>query len=181
MSAHATSPDLAEVSTRGPFRLRMSVRPGLDRLDGGWWPYTRDLDTELAELVQKFPPIHGRIMRAVYSRPDWDTAPRRISLASREIKVGSSPDGDTHVIVVETTNQQRFTLLVIPPSFTPGQGAEALLASATKGNSHSGAELLREVTDQHDADPHDVWGRDEDGTPRQAPAQRRPLRTGDHG
>ena len=151
--------------SRGPIRLTLRSTSGPDRLDGGWWPYSRDLAAELPDLVRAFPASRGRIVRALFSRPDWDSAPRRIPLSERVLKVGSFPGDDTHVIVIQTSNRESITLLVIPPSFSAGQGAEALLAASTPGNTHHGEEVLREVTDQLDADPASVWERHEDGTP----------------
>lgn len=150
---------------RGDLRIRMVDGPGRHSLDGGWWPYSRDLVLEMTDLVRHFPSEHGRITRALYSRPDWDTTPHRVDLGTKLLKVGSFPDDDTHVMVVQTANRERLTLLVVPSRFTQAQGEEALLAAATPGNEHSGSEVLLEVTDQHDADPADRWARGEDGTP----------------
>ena len=140
-----------------PLRLRLGAVPGQDRLDGAWWPYSRDLESEMSDLVQQFPPTHARISRAVYSRPDWDSTPRKVTAGTRVIKVGSFPRDDTHLMIVQLSDGTRLNLLVIPPDFTSGQGEEALLAGSAAGNRHTAAELLLEVTDQHDADPGDLW------------------------
>ena len=142
---------------RGPLRLRLGASPGQDRLDGAWWPYSRDLDTEVSDLVQQFPATQPRISRALYSRPDWDTAPRKVATGSRSIKLGSFPSDDTHVLIVQLSDRTRLTLLVVPPEFTAAQGEEALLAGSTDGNRHAATELLLEVTNQHDADPAKLW------------------------
>src|SRR6478736_4539195 len=71
-----------------PLRLKLGSAPGQDRLDGAWWPYSRDLESEMSDLVQQFPPAHGRISRAVYSLPDWDTAPRELVAGQRVVTVG---------------------------------------------------------------------------------------------
>jgi hypothetical protein len=153
-----TAPQIVPTSTsRRPLRLRLGRTPGEDRLDGAWWPYSRDLESELSDLVQQFPPAHGRISRAVYSRPDWDTQPRKLTAGPRVVKVGSFPRDDTHVLIVQLSDRRRLTLLVVPSDFTTGQGEEALLAGSTTGNRHTAAELLLEVTDQYDADPADLW------------------------
>lgn len=149
--------------SRGELRLRLAERPdrpdgpGQQRLDGGWWPYSRDLTLEMRELVRHFPPERGRIVRALFSRPDWDTAPTRVDLGTRYLKVGSFPRDDTHVLEVQTARRDRLTLLVIPPDFTAAQADEAMLAATTSGNAHSGTEVLAEVTDHHDPDPADYW------------------------
>ena len=153
-----TAPQIVSTpESRRPLRLRLGSAPGQDRLDGAWWPYSRDLESEMSDLVQQFPPAHGRISRAVYSLPDWDTAPRELVAGQRVITVGASPSDDTHVLIVQLSDGRRLTLLVVPPDFTPGQGEEALLAGSTAGNRHTAGELLLEVTDQHDADPADRW------------------------
>jgi hypothetical protein len=157
-----TAPQITSESSpesHGPLRLRLGANGSRDRLDGAWWPYSRDLEAELSELVQQFPPTQPRISRAVFSRPDWDTAPRKVTAGPRVIKVGSFPSDDTHVLIVQLSDGTRLTLLVVPPEFTSGQGEEAMLAGSTTGNRHTAVDLLREVTDQHDADPADRWAR----------------------
>ena len=65
-------PAAEDRSARVPLRLRMVEHVGRDQLDGGWWPQSRDLAVELADLVEHLPPQYGRVVRAVYSPPDWD-------------------------------------------------------------------------------------------------------------
>lgn len=145
----------------------MVESPDQRSLDGAWWPHSRDLIRELIELAREFPREHGRITQALFSRPDWDTAPRRVDMGTRVLKVGPFPDDDTHVVVLTTSDRRHITLLVVPSSYTQAQGAEALLAASTPRNAHSASEVLQEVTDKHDPDPADRWVRAEDGTPRE--------------
>jgi hypothetical protein len=138
----------------------MAAHPGRDHLDGGWWPQSRDLAVELADLVDHFPPHLGRIVRALYSPPDWNPAARQIPVASGFVKVGSFPRDDTHLIHLKTSDRTVLRVLVVPPGFSDGQGDEALLAAATVGNAHSAKALLDTVTDQSDIDPSDHWSDD---------------------
>jgi hypothetical protein len=135
----------------------MAEHPGTNRLDGGWWPRSRDLALELADLVDHFPAQLGRVVRALYSPPDWDPSPRRVPVAGGFVKVGFFPHDDTHLILLTTSDRTVLQVLVVPPEFTDGQGAEALLAAATSGNRHSAADLLETVTDHPDVDPLDHW------------------------
>ena len=153
---------VSEIATpsRGPLRLHLAGHPGRDHLDGGWWPQSRDLTVELADLVNHFPPQLGRIVRAVVSPPDWDPAPRRIPVAGGYVKVGSFPRDDTHLIHLKTSDRTVLHVLVVPPGFTQDQGDEALLAAATSGNAHSASDLLDEVTEYPDIDPMDHWSDD---------------------
>jgi hypothetical protein len=162
MSASSGPILVSEVATpnRGPLRLRMVEHPGRDHLDGGWWPQSRDLAVELADLIDHFPEQFGRIARALVSPPDWDPAPRRIPVTGGYVKVGSFPRDDTHLIHLKTSDRTVLHVLVVPPGFTEDHGDEALLAAATSGNAHSATDLLDEVTEYPDIDPMDHWSDD---------------------
>ncbi len=74
----ATSNGSTPASRRQPLRLRMGEKPGSHPLDGGWWPQSRDLTVELGDLVDNFPEAQGRIVRVLFSPPDWDDSPKRV-------------------------------------------------------------------------------------------------------
>lgn len=146
------------LSTSTGLRLRMAAHPGKDMLDGGWWPHSRDLATELPVLVAAFPPELGRIQRAIYSPPDWEPAPRRIPVRHGFVKVGAFPRDDTHLILLTTSDRTTLRVLVVPPDLTGDQGEEALLAASTSGNQHSASSLLRTVIEEPASNPDDHWG-----------------------
>lgn len=167
--------DVPLTATRLPLRLRVSPHPRSARIDGGWWPQSRDLAIELADLVDHFPSDEGRIVRAVYSAPDWDTRARRIKVARGYVKAGSFPGDDTHVLHVRTSNRTALDLLVVPPGLSDAQGEEAMLAAATPGNSRTAVALLATVSESIASDPADRWT-DEGGawwgSPGQSPSHR---------
>jgi hypothetical protein len=142
---------------RVPLRLRLAERSGRDQLDGGWWPQSRDLAVEFADLVDHFPSGFGRVVRGLYSPPDWEPAPRRIPVSGGYVKVGCFPRDDTHLIVLTTSHGNVLRVLVVPPGLSAGQGAEALLASATPGNASTAVSLLSTVTEFPDVDLADQW------------------------
>src|SRR3954451_22516083 len=162
-----TSHDLPDRETltaaRVPLRLRLTDESGRDVLDGGWWPQSRDLATELADLVDHFPAVSGRVVRALYSSPDWDTRARRVAVASSYVKAGVVPRDDTHLMHLTMTTGRPMNLLVIPPAFSAAQGEEALLAAATRGNDRPAAELLDTVTEHPDVDFAHEWSREGGG------------------
>jgi hypothetical protein len=163
---------------RVPLRLRMSPRPGRDRLDGGWWPQSRDLAVELADLVDQFPPASGRVVRALYSPPDWDVSARRIPVAGGYVKVGSFPRDDTHLIQLKTSDRKVLYVLVVPPDMSQERGEGALLAAATPGRNAYEASLLETVTESPEVDPIRHWS--DDGGSWRAPDDRPPSsRLGD--
>ncbi len=140
-----------------PLRLELARVPGQDRLDGAWWPRSRDLSVELAQLVADFPPGHGRIVRAVCSSPDWDAPLRGVPGTTDGPEVGTLPGEESHLVLLTFSDATVLRLLVVPPGLTPDQGEEALLAAATAGNAHSAADLLAEVTNSPDLDVRDRW------------------------
>ena len=150
-------PSEIHTPSRGPLRLSIAEDTGRNPLDGAWWPRSRDLAVELADLVDHFPPRSGRIVRALVSPPDWDPAPRHVPVAGGYVKVGSFPRDDSHLVHLTMADRTVLHVLVVPPGFTADQGDEALLAAATSENAHSAADLLAEVTDSPDVDHRDRW------------------------
>lgn len=162
---------------RAPLRLRMAAHPGKHHLDGGWWPQSRDLAVELADLVDHFPAQSGRIVRALVSPPDWDSTPRIVPVAGRYVKVGAFPRDDSHLVHLKTSDRTMLYVLVVPPGFTPDQGDEALRAAAETGNPHTAAEVLDGVAGQPDLDPVGHWS-DDGGSWRGADTAAPPFRAG---
>lgn len=147
------------ITTRVPLRVALADESSHDTLDGGWWPQSRDLAVELADLVDHFPEGRPRIVRVLYSPPDWENPPRRVQVAGGWVKTGAFPRDDTHLVLLTTATSDRrvLRLLVVPPGLTAGQGDEALLAAASRGNDRPAADLLRTVTEHPDVDPRDHW------------------------
>jgi hypothetical protein len=138
----------------------MAHRVGHDTLDGGWWPRSRDLATELRDLVDHFPAALGRVTHALISAPDWDDAPASVRAAHGEVRVGTLPRDGAHLVHLTTSSRTTLVVLVVPCHYTDDQGEEALLAAATKGNSHSTTDLLDTVTEHADIDRRDLWSTD---------------------
>jgi hypothetical protein len=155
-------------------RLDLTAHPGVGVLDGAWWPYSRDLETELADLVDHFPHEAGYVSRAVFSRPDWRTQPRKIKVARGSLKTGSFPRDDTHVLLLRLATGQQLRVLVVPPE-TPASPARHLMSLATAPtNRRSGADLLAAsiAAGVHEPDPADRWT--DDGGSSDAATSRTP-------
>jgi hypothetical protein len=66
-----------------PLRLRLSSDIGRGALDGGWWPYSRDLAAEALDLVDHFPVWFDRVCRILQLPPvppEWDAHAARHAL-----------------------------------------------------------------------------------------------------
>src|SRR3954468_4174155 len=114
-SAPASSP----AAERVPLRLRLNQTMGDGALDGSWWPQTRDLSLELADLVDNLPVELGEIHRVVFSRPDSDTAAHRVPVARGLLKVGSYPREDNHQVWLRTSTRRIMRLAVTAPESSP--------------------------------------------------------------
>jgi hypothetical protein len=161
MTSHTASgpATVPRTSPRQPLRLRLSPTPGRSPVDGAWWPQTRDLDVELADLVDHWPDHLGSVYRALYSRSDWAGRPRTVATARRRIRTGTFPRDDTHLIVLSLSTRRSVELLVVPPGHPE---AESVMHWATHPlNRLTGAQILARSAapedDDHDHDLTDQW------------------------
>lgn len=143
-----TSPTTSTSTTdRVPLRIDLDPGPPSGPLDGAWWPQSRDLQVEAADLVDHFPADAGRVERLLFSRPDWD-APgdepslHRITAARGPVKVGSFPGDDTHVMVVKMSSRRQLRLLVVPSTCEPDRAARLMRQAADPTNTSVAAMLL---------------------------------------
>src|SRR5690349_8386667 len=144
MTASPTSgPDAS--APREPLRIRLRDSETAGHIDGAWWPQSRDLQVEAADLVDHFPRLAGHVSRLLFSRPDWDdpvlngSGVRSIQARRGAVKVGSFPKDDTQLMVVVLSTRQRLQLRVIPSATDPAEADRLLQAVAWSDPiSHSG-------------------------------------------
>jgi hypothetical protein len=130
-----------------PVRLALAPAPSAP-LAGAWWPRSRDLEGELADLVDHFPAEAGRIARAIFSRPDWDTHPRRVEIGRGHMKTGSFPRDDTHVLLVKLSTGRQLTLLVVPSDADADVARDLMARAADPANTATAVELLAATSGQ---------------------------------
>ncbi|WGL50812.1 DUF5994 family protein [Nocardioides sp. BP30] len=109
-------------SPRFVLRMGPDQRPIL----GAWWPRSRVLGSELADLFASWPTEAGRIVRVLYSPPDWDDRPRSAPVAGRRIKTGCFPQDDTHRLVLTMLDGRRIPIGVIPSATAQARAAVLL-------------------------------------------------------
>jgi len=114
-STHLPRTSRRAADQRIHLRLHLAPHMGEGMLDGSWWPQSRDLNIEFADLVDHFPAGLGEVRRAVFSRPDWDRAPRKVRVARGVIKVGSYPRDDTHQVWLAMSTGRMIRLAVTKP------------------------------------------------------------------
>ena len=126
-----TPPTTSDSVPRPAIRLEL-VDDAASYLHGAWWPRSRDLEVEAADLVDQFPPAAGRISRLLFSRPDWDEPTtegrvlRRIRARRGFVKVGSFPSDDTRLMILTMASGRRLRLVVVPSSTATAEGERLL-------------------------------------------------------
>ena len=147
MTPATSTPIPAPVSTRPPatqgLRLELdSTMAGTGAVDGGWWPRSRDPDAELPGLIAGLDASVGPITRVALNLDAWDSAPRRVAVDGRRVRVGWFHHMDAHTIGVTRASQNRVTLLVVPPQATTAAAAIAMAMAADATNSARPAAIL---------------------------------------
>lgn len=129
-----------EHSTAARLSLSSAIDPG--RLNGAWWPRSKDLGAELTFLAAGLPAALGRVIQAVYSPADWEGAPRRVVAESGPVEVTSSLTGESHLVAL-TLSACKLNLLVVPPDTPVDQATEAMRVAASLENQAAADGILR--------------------------------------
>jgi hypothetical protein len=128
-----------------PQGLRLQLDPsmaGTGVVDGGWWPRSRDPDAELPGLIAGLDSSLGPITRVALNLDAWDTAPRRVAVNGRRLRVGWFRQMDPDTIGVTRAFQNRVALLVVPPQATTAAAGIAMAMAADGANSARPADIL---------------------------------------
>jgi hypothetical protein len=114
---------------------RFAFRATFDKNEpyGAWWPRNRTLADQLDDLLASWPPHAGRIVRVLYSPPDWDDRPRSVAASGRRVKTGSFPRDDTHQLQLRIGDGVRRAIIVIPPATEARVAHDILTAVAADG------------------------------------------------
>jgi hypothetical protein len=123
-------------------RLQLdSTMAGTGVVDGGWWPRSRDPEAELPGLIAGLDASLGPITRLALNLTAWDTAPRRVAVDGRRVRVGWFRHMDADTIGVTRAAQDRVVLLVVPPQATTA-AAQIAMAMAADAASARPADIL---------------------------------------
>jgi len=124
-SDHTSEPDHVDAHDLATCdgSVRLSLKPSSSArgaLDGAWWPRSADPAIELARLIEELGAQQILVRGLALTRVGWDSAPRRIRLASgRKIAVDWFRGDDVGMIRIVDIKNQRINLLSSPS--TPRQ------------------------------------------------------------
>jgi Family of unknown function (DUF5994) len=147
MTPATSTPITAPLSARPPAPpgLRLQLDPtmaGTGAVDGGWWPRSRDPDAELPGLIASLDTSLGPVTRIALNLDAWDTAPRRVAVDGRRVRVGWFRHLDPDTIGVTRASQDHMTLLVVPPQATTAAAGIAMAMAADGANSARPVDIL---------------------------------------
>ncbi|MGW0659278.1 DUF5994 family protein [Streptodolium elevatio] len=130
-----------------PARLaRTPAGQAAGRLDGAWWPRSRDLARELPSLVRAMEDMGG-ITRATVNPKLWQGVPRQVPASGRLVKVGWFTDEqDLHEIMLLSYRVGRWELLVVPPETEPDTARRMMAAASTAGDMRSATALVEAMS-----------------------------------
>ena len=98
------------------------------RVDGAWWPCTRDAVAELnalIPLVSKY--LHGPVTRVSLNIDAWGPdQPRRLRIGDGLVRLGWFHTLDAATVTLGRGTYERVTLVVIPPDIDPATGHNLL-------------------------------------------------------
>jgi hypothetical protein len=130
-----TAPD---AGFRGGIDVRVSLRAdagdGSSAFDGAWFPRSRDLGSELPELIAELERRGVRVERFTYSLDVWTPAPRKLDVQGRVVRTGGFRSMDPGVVCLTWAGgNRRADLLIVPPETDVLTGARALRLCTRRG------------------------------------------------
>ncbi|MCF2529249.1 DUF5994 family protein [Yinghuangia soli] len=160
----ATDDRLATTERLHTIPARIALTPpgqAAGRLDGAWWPYSRDLALELPSLARAMDDM-GMITRATVNPTLWQSVPRRVPVSGRLVKVGWFTDEqDLHEIMLLSHRAGRWELLVVPPETAADTAQRMMAAAATAGDMRTATALVHAMSTPGQARTTDLQGADD--------------------
>ena len=118
-----------------PARLSLTPKTMLaGRLDGAWWPRSRDLAAELPPLAAALEEPWGRVTRVTVNPTRWPVVPHTVAVDGRTLHVGWFTEQDPDKLILLSYTVGRWDLLVIPPETEPAAAARLMAAAAVPGS-----------------------------------------------
>jgi hypothetical protein len=133
------APSSSADATRISFRQPVSTA---GYIDAAWWPRSWDLSAELPALLDVFWTAGRDINRITYNLGAWDTAPRRMQIQGRTVRLGGFATSDPLTVrLSDAWGVERVDVLVIAPNTDPGI-AQRTMALASRSASTSRADEI---------------------------------------
>ncbi|MFG1805684.1 DUF5994 family protein [Streptomyces sp. NPDC049040] len=147
--------------TPAPSALRLSLSPtgsSPARIDGAWWPRTRDLTAELPSLTDVLDIRWDRITRITVNPDRWPVIPHKVQVNGHVVKVGwFKAEQDPHQLMLLSYRSGRWDLLVVPPETRADTAAWLMAAAADPLRNSTGSQLMEEADRRAAEVSHEAW------------------------
>src|SRR5689334_19521899 len=119
-------------------RLRLKRKaPVSGYVDGAWWPRDDDLPAELPDLLAVLSVRLGSVTRVAYNLDEWATAPRKIPIGGRMVRLDGYRRQPHNTIGVLGGRGDKIVLLVVPAHTEPDRAHAIVMAAAERDNASS--------------------------------------------
>jgi Family of unknown function (DUF5994) len=113
-------------------RLRSDGAAAETAFDGAWWPRSRDLATELPELIAALELLGVRMERFTHPVEPWGPVARKVVVNGRTVRTGGFQSMDPQLVSLTVSGGRRLDLLVVPPEADALTGVRALRLSGVR-------------------------------------------------
>jgi hypothetical protein len=140
------------IAAREP-RLVIAQRPThRDHLHGAWWPYTSDIEHELAPMLAAVASRFRAVVGVMLNRDEWPTATLNWQPAQAgRLKISWYGVPERHLVVLHCSERRRIALLLLPPDTPEEVAVTATLMASAPGNGLTTNETLAKARAQADA------------------------------
>jgi Family of unknown function (DUF5994) len=123
-------------------RLRLKPKQGSPGfVQGGWWPRTDQLHTELPGLLAALSSRSGTVERVIYDQHSW--VPASLRMEFRNHSVILEPGNTTNTLTIIGEQYGTLVLLVVPPDTDPDAAHRAVMTAADPDDVSTAEDLLR--------------------------------------
>jgi Family of unknown function (DUF5994) len=124
-------------------RLRLKPKaPPTGYVDGAWWPHSDGLPNELPDLLAVLSVRLDAITRVMYNLDEWATAPEKLLIGGRVVRLDGSRLHATSTLEILGINRKKILLLIVPPHIDPHRAHETMMAAAAPNNGSTVEDLL---------------------------------------
>jgi hypothetical protein len=136
-------PGYPMIAARSP-RIVIAQRPTLrDHLHGAWWPYTTDIEHELAPMLAAVASRFRAVAGVMLNRDEWPTAALNwLPVRAGRLKISWYGLPESHLVVLYCSEQRRIALLLLPPDTPEEIAVTATLMASAPGNGLTTNETL---------------------------------------
>lgn len=128
-----------------------------DHLHGAWWPYSTDIEHELAPMLTRALTRVQAVLGVTLNREEWPGAPLLLQpLPTRSPKISWFGLTEPHLAMLHCSGQNRIALLVLPPDTPEPVAVTAMLMTAAPGNRLTTTETLARARERAQPNPRTI-------------------------